>query len=116
MNFTNENYKLTKKCSAVYVDRKMFGNTCYLINSLNKKGYVTIKLHGTNQVLHRILYNNFVDTLKKGEHIIRTCGDIRCHNVHHLQKKVIENKIENYVPTDSLNEKKKAVSFDVNFN
>lgn len=78
-----------------YIDTSIFdGESCCLwdgyitnINNINKGTYINFYFKKKKVALHRLLYTNFVEDLKKEEYLKFTCENKgRCCNVKHLKK------------------------------
>ena len=99
------------------LSESIFDNNCclwegYVTNLYQpKKGrYVNFYFKKKKQPLHRLIYNNFKGSLKKGEYLKYTChNNGYCLNINHMQK------VFNSVPNkgkNSENNKKETIPLD----
>jgi hypothetical protein len=103
------------------IDKSIFGNECCLWNGYitncnnNRAKYVNFYFKNKKKALHRILYKNFVGSLKKNEYIKYTCCNKGyCCNINHL-KKIGNNNSKNKINNNNnnnINKVNNIVSFD----
>lgn len=78
------------------------------INNIEKGIYINFYFKGKKMALHRLLYINFIGTLRDDEYLKFTCENKgKCCNIHHLKKfqyikKNLNNKTINQINNEQI--------------
>lgn len=102
------------------INNSLFNKDCclwkgYYIEKNNKK-YINFFSHRKKRLLKRLLYINFIGTLKKNKYLKTTCNNDLCCNINHIiiinkNNKNIKNNVNNNKPKKKTI-KKITVFFD----
>lgn len=64
------------------------------VNKKNKNiSYINFFFNRKKVILHRLLYINYVDTLKDDEYLKFTCKNKGCCNINHMKKYLYKNRV-----------------------
>ena len=103
-----------------FTDKSLFENDCniwngYITNSnSNKTKYIGFFFNGKKEVLHRLLYINYVDSnLTEGDYIKHTCKNKgSCVCLKHMIKFEYSNKID-IIKREKKTKKKSTITDDI---
>lgn len=93
-----------------YIDKSIFNiDTCciwkgYVTNLKTSKGiYINFFYRNKKIALHRLLYINFIGSLKKDEYIKFTCHNKgHCCSIYHMQKRQFKIDPNNEINTEPI--------------